>query len=308
MSVLPLTSPSHGDADLNLRLVRYFTVVAEHGNFGRAAAELHVAQPSLSRQIQRLERQLGARLFDRTPQGSSLSPAGAAFLPQAHRLLETARAAVATTRAASEPRTLTIGYVDDLIVTPAVRAVRESHPDARVIARHVAWKDADVVVNGAVNALVARLPLACPTSLLHTTVLYEEPRVLVIPESHSLAGRTSVTLDDFANDAFVKCAATSADAWTTFWRAEPRPDGSNAPVAARVDTFEDKLELIAEGHAIAIFPLGDRRTTLRKDLVTVPVVGIEPCKVAVVTRADSNNELVDAFIAAARRELVSPTN
>lgn len=69
--------------DLDLRLVRYFTVVAEHLNFARAAAELHVAQPSLSRQIQRLEDALGVRLLERTPQGSRLTAAGAAFLPRA---------------------------------------------------------------------------------------------------------------------------------------------------------------------------------------------------------------------------------
>src|SRR5579863_9589451 len=62
---------SASPVDLDLRLVRYFTVVAGHRHFGRAAAELRVAQPSLSRQIRRLEQQLGARLLDRTPQGTS---------------------------------------------------------------------------------------------------------------------------------------------------------------------------------------------------------------------------------------------
>ena len=69
--------------DLDLRLVRYFTVVADHRHFGRAAATLHVAQPSLSRQIRSLEQQLGARLLDRTPQGSQLTEAGDRTVVQA---------------------------------------------------------------------------------------------------------------------------------------------------------------------------------------------------------------------------------
>ena len=84
-------------ADLDLRLVRYFTVVAEHRHFGRAAADLLVAQPSLSRQIRRLEQQLGARLLDRTPQGTRLTEAGEVFLPKARALLRSAAQAAAAT-------------------------------------------------------------------------------------------------------------------------------------------------------------------------------------------------------------------
>ena len=93
-------------ADLDLRLVRYFSVVAEHLNFGRAAAVLHVAQPSLSRQIQRLEDQLGVRLLDRTPQGSRLTEAGHAFLPHAQALSNHARTATRS-RSGPSPSTAT---------------------------------------------------------------------------------------------------------------------------------------------------------------------------------------------------------
>lgn len=124
-------------SDLDLRLVRYFTAVAEHLNFARAAEELRVAQPSLSRQVQRLENTLGVRLLERTTQGSRLTAAGAAFLPEAQRLLHGARNAVLTARAAAPARTITIGYVDDLVVTPAVRGLRRRHPDAHVQTRHL---------------------------------------------------------------------------------------------------------------------------------------------------------------------------
>ena len=108
--------------DLDLRLVRYFVAVAEYRHFGRAAAALHTAQPSLSRQIRRLEQQLGARLLDRTSQGSRLTEAGEIFLPQAAALLRSAAEAAALTRTAAAPSRITIGYTTGLIVTPSCAA------------------------------------------------------------------------------------------------------------------------------------------------------------------------------------------
>src|SRR5712664_2130685 len=107
-------------ADLDLRLVRYFTAVADHRHFGRAAAALHITQPSLSRQIRSLEQQVDARLLDRTPQGTRLTEAGEVFLPLAKVLLRSATQATARTRAAAQPSRITIGYTTNLLITPAV--------------------------------------------------------------------------------------------------------------------------------------------------------------------------------------------
>src|SRR3984885_6986428 len=132
MSYHTCMADSSPEADLDLRLVRYFTVVEEHRHFGRAAAALHLAQPSLSRQIRRLEQQLGARLLDRTPQGTQLTEAGEVFLPAAKALLRSANRAAAQARAAAAPSRITIGYTMGVIVTPAVLELRREHPDADV--------------------------------------------------------------------------------------------------------------------------------------------------------------------------------
>jgi DNA-binding transcriptional LysR family regulator len=282
--------------DLDLRLVRYFTVVAEHRSFVRASATLHLAQPSLSRQIQRLEGQLGARLFDRTPQGSHLTQAGQVFLPQAHALLDGAHRAAANTRAAAGSSALTVGYTSDLVVTPAVRELRRQHPDAEVHTLHLDWNDASTaLLDHRVDAAVARLPF--PTDRLSLTTLYLEPRVLLVPTSHRLAARKSVVIDDFADEPLVRYAEA---AWDEFWRIDPRPDGRPAPDGPLVGAHEDKLELVAGGQALALAPAGRTTRTLRPDVVAIPIEGIGPCQVVVATRTGERSRLVAAFLACAR--------
>lgn len=85
---------------MSLAQIRYFVVVAEEGNVGRAAEKLHVAQPPLSRQIQALEAEIGTPLFVRTPRGMRLLPSGTAFLDRARRILAAVDEASAAARAA----------------------------------------------------------------------------------------------------------------------------------------------------------------------------------------------------------------
>lgn len=278
--------------DLDLRLVRSFTVVAEHRHFGRAAAELHLTQSSLSRQIIRLEQQVGARLLDRTPQGTRLTEAGEAFLPLAADVLRSAAGAIAHTRAVARPSRITVGYTGNLIVTAAVRELRHRHPEAEVRTLHLNWNDARAaLLEHRVDAAVLRLPL--PSAGLHVTVLHDEPRVLLVPSDHRLAGKESVSLDDIADEPLPR--ASDAE-WDAFWRVDPRPDGRPAPGGPLISALEDKLELVASGQAVAIVPAGPATgSALRSDLTTVPLADVEPSHVALATRAGEKNRLVAAF-------------
>ncbi|GAA2871193.1 LysR family transcriptional regulator [Nonomuraea rubra] len=291
--------------DLDLRLVRYFTAVAEHRHFGRAAEALHITQPSLSRQIRSLERQLGARLLDRTPRGTRLTEAGEVFLPRATALLRSAARAAAQTRAAARPSRFTVGYTFGLIVTPAVRELRRLHPDADVRTLHVPWNEPRAaLLDHRIDAAVTRLPLV--TDGLDVTVLHAEPRVLMVALDHRLAGRESVTLDDIADEPLPRLAEPDP-AWEAFWRIDPRPDGSPAPDGPVIESVEDKFELIATGEAVAI-GASPHLARFRPDITAIPLRGVEPSHVVLATRAGDRNRLVAAFRAALTSSRAAPAS
>jgi DNA-binding transcriptional LysR family regulator len=279
--------------DLDLRLVHCFTVVAQHQHFGRAAETLHTTQPSLSRQIRRLEQQLGVRLLDRTTPGTRLSEAGEVFLPLALTLLSSAGEAMARTRAAARPAGITIGYIRGLVLSSTLRAMREQHPDADIRTRYLSWPEPrSALLEHRVDAVIARLPFA--TDRLKVTVLYDEPRVLAVPLGHRLAGPESVTLDDIADEPIAR-VRRSDPSWETFWRIDPRPDGRPAPDGPLVEAIEDSHELVAAGEAVAIGPPLDHATGLHPGLTTIPLRGVDPCHVVLATRAGDRNRLVAAL-------------
>ena len=286
--------------DLGLRAVRLFVAVAEARHFGRAAAELLVSQPYLSQQIRALEQRLGVRLLDRSPRGTSLTEAGEAFLPRARALLRSAVQAEAAARAAATPSRITIGHTRHIDVEAAVRELRRLHPDAEVHVVDLNWNEPrEALLERRVDAVVARFPLT--TEALEVTVLYDEPRELLVPLDHRLAGKESAALSDIADEPLPKLPDP---AWNAFWRIDPRPDGSHAPDGPAIEVLEDKLELIAAGQAVAIVAAGFRG--IRPDLTTVPLPDIEPSHVVLATRAGDRNRLVEAFRKSARRNLTGP--
>ncbi|MCX4808730.1 LysR family transcriptional regulator [Streptomyces sp. NBC_01214] len=283
--------------DLELRLVRYFTVVAAHQHFGRAAVDLHVAQPALSRQIQRLEKNLGARLLDRVPQGARLTPAGQRFLPHAQALLQAARQAELAVREQAETEHIAIGYVEDLVITAAVRELRRRHPDAEITTRYLSCRDIGALSDKRVDALIARAPLPLAADDVFTTPLYEEPRMLVVPRGHPLADRPSVTAEELAGEEAAPCPFETAD-WTSY-----RILGADVPP---IESYEDKLELVASGRALAVLPVGDRRSSLRPDLVTVPIEGSPPSQVVLVSRKGDPNPMIRNLQLVAKAVLTAP--
>jgi len=105
--------PGRWGGGVEFRQLRFFVTLAEELHFGRAAAREHIVQSALSQQIQRLERELGVRLLDRSAHHVALTPAGAAFLAEARQVLASAQRAVAVAQQAGNPApALQVGIVD----------------------------------------------------------------------------------------------------------------------------------------------------------------------------------------------------
>ena len=124
------------------------------------------------------------------------------------------------------------------------------------------------------------------------TILYDEPRVLLILHSHRLAGKESVTLDDIAVEPIPRLP--DAD-WNACWRIYPRPAEPAASGGPLVNAVEDKLELSAAGQAVVIVSAGLRADSLHPDLTTIPLHGVELSRVVLATRTCDRSRLVAAW-------------
>ncbi|WP_040809441.1 LysR family transcriptional regulator [Nocardia concava] len=281
-------------SDVDLRKLRYFVAVAEHLHFGRAAEQLFIAQPVLSRQIRALEEELGARLFARDRRGTALTAAGEQLLADAKPLLASAEALRRRViRADKGADTFTVGFMPGLIVTTAVRALTDRHPGLEVELVRTDWFDqVEVIHDGRVDVSMVRLPVD-PRGLT-IRPLYTEPRVVVLPAGHPLAGKEMLAVADLADEHLLQDPDLIPE-----WRAlatELRTDRPGVPVFRSV---EEKLEHVAAGHGIIFLPLSVMTFYTRPDIAYVPVPDIAPNEVSLAWSADRPVPLAEEFAALA---------
>jgi DNA-binding transcriptional LysR family regulator len=283
--------------DLDLRKVRYFVAVADNLNFGRAALELHIGQPVLSRQIRALEQELKVRLFVRDKQATQLTPAGEALLEDARALLAAAGAARRRVQdIAAGERVFTVGFMPGLIVTAAVREFSLRHPDVTVEVLRTDWiNQTDVIHDGTVDVGYLRLPV--DQRGLSMEPLLSETRVAVIPAGHRLAGKDTVTIADLAGEHLLQDPDAVPE-----WRdiavelREGRPPG-------RIPSFrtvEEKLEHVAAGHGIVVLPLSTATFYTRQDISHVLVSDIAPNQVCLAWDRLRRSSLIRDYVAIAR--------
>jgi len=253
---------------VELRQLDHFVAVAEEGSFTRAADRSNIVQSGLSASIRSLERELGARLFDRTTRRVELTESGRALLGEARRVLSgasAAREAVAGVEGLQRG-TLSLGIMQSLVAIrlPALLARFHSlHPAIDIRLRQagttVLLRE---VREGHLELAFAYFPERSPAGLVGHQLL-SEPMMLACARDHPLAERDSVSLSSLRDIAFVdgdpewgmRIASDQAFASA----------GIERHVAFEVNDIVTLLELVAHGLGVALIPrpLVPLRTPLR---------------------------------------------
>ncbi|MFE4494141.1 LysR family transcriptional regulator [Streptomyces niveus] len=243
---------------MELQQMRYVIAVAEMNSFTRAAQRCLVVQSALSHQIARLEKELGARLFERTSRRVRLTPAGAAFLPAARQCLDAAeRAAAEVAAAVGEVRgRLAVGLIPSVaaVDVPAVlREFHQRHPKARISLTVGASDElAEQVRQGDIEVAFLGIPVTARPRGVMARKLAEERLVAVVSPDHPLADETSVDLHRLSSEVFVDLPAKTAG------RAQSdlafTAAGLTREVAFEVTNADYLTRLVGAGLGVALLP------------------------------------------------------
>ncbi|MEV8290521.1 LysR family transcriptional regulator [Streptomyces niveus] len=243
---------------MELQQMRYVIAVAEMSSFTKAAQRCLVVQSALSHQIARLEKELGARLFERTSRRVRLTPAGAAFLPAARQCLDAAeRAAAEVAAAVGEVRgRLAVGLIPSVaaVDVPAVlREFHQRHPKARISLTVGASDElAEQVRQGDIEVAFLGIPVTAHPRGVMARKLAEERLVAVVSPDHPLADETSVDLRRLSSEVFVDLPAKTAG------RAQSdlafTAAGLTREVAFEVTNADYLTRLVGAGLGVTLLP------------------------------------------------------
>ncbi|BBJ39909.1 LysR family transcriptional regulator [Streptomyces antimycoticus] len=243
---------------MELQQMRYVVAVAETNSFTRAAERCLVVQSALSHQVARLERELGARLFERTSRRVRLTPAGEAFLPAARQCLDAAaRAAAEVAAAVGEVRgRLAVGVISTVTavdIPSALRDFRERYPQVRISLRVAASDDlVEQVKEGAIDVAFLGLPTTARPQGVAAHELARDRLVAVVAPDHPLAGESEVDLRRLSSEVFVDLPAGTAGRAQSDLAFDAA--GLGRDVAFEVTSAHFIARLVGPGLGVAMLP------------------------------------------------------
>lgn len=291
---------TRSEPDIDLRLLRAFLAVAREGHFGHAADRLMVAQSALSRQVQQLERLLGAPLFTRTSRGARLTGVGRLVLPHAEEAVAQNRRLVRLARSAAGQygtRTLTISAPlpspPGGLLAEAVRHFRATHPDVQVSV--VGLDDRDVAAALRDGRIDAALTWGGDLYADHARVLLEEGASALVSPRHAWAGAPEMPLAALTEDPFLFPVRERGHCWDSLNELAAAAQVRLTPVPTAPSAVPD---LVAAGLGVSVVPasFGFAGYT---DVAFVPLPGLHH-RMSVVWQGGNSSAVARGFVASCR--------
>jgi DNA-binding transcriptional LysR family regulator len=242
---------------MELRQLLYFVAVAEEGQFTRAATRVVVAQPAVSAQIRRLERELGEPLFHRDPRAVRLTEAGAALLPHARAALaaaERGRDTIASLRGVLHGR-LRIGVAGpvDHRLAETLGDFHRAHPAIEIaLSSEHNEPLLEALVNGDIDAGVVGVGVQPVPPQILFRVVAVEPLVLGVRRGHQLSRRKTITLEALREQPMITLVHGSG--LRTVLENACRDVGFSPRISAETGELGSLVELTAEGLGVAVVP------------------------------------------------------
>ena len=243
---------------MELRHLRYFAAVARELNFSRAAEELHIAQPALSRQIRQLEDELGAELFDRSARPLRLTPAGQFFQGQTQQVLDRlTEARAATVRIARGRRAwFSIGFVPSTLygaLPEVIRRFREAQPAVEVgLSELTTVQQFEALKAGRIDVGFGRLRF--DDERITCEVIQEETVIAALPAGHRLARHKHLSLAKLASAPLLLYPAKPRPSYADQVLEMFRSRGLHPTVALEANELQTAIGLVVAGIGYALVP------------------------------------------------------
>lgn len=290
---------------MELRHLRYFIAVAEELHFGRAAELLGISQPPLSQQIQALEEELGARLFERTNRRVALTEAGRLFLVEARQVLAQVGQATDVARRAQrgELGELKVGFTSSApftsIIPQAIFRFRRTYPDVQLEVHEMVSRDVvEALLNGRLQVGLIR-PLPLPESLV-AVELFREPLVAVLHADHPLATdpafNAGLHLQALADEPFVYFPRTAGTGLYDQLIALTHEMGFSPRITQESHSALTIIGLVAAGLGVSVLPASFTRMQFDGVVYRTLLDPSATTAVWLVRRSDERSPLSRSFI------------
>jgi DNA-binding transcriptional LysR family regulator len=242
---------------VELRQLRYFVTLAEELHFGRAAAREHIVQSALSQQLQRLERELGVRLLERSTHHVALTVAGAAFLAEARKIIaQVDRAAQVARSAAGTAPSLRVGIIDASYdsMPQILHEVQARYPDLVINQVEASVPEQyQRLLDGRLDVGIGRAAMAPPG--VASQLFREDPLGVLIPDGHRFTELDGVPVATLAEEPLLLAEDVRAPEFNQFVVEMCREAGFTPAVyEGTVESVRAAAGLVAGGRCLYCVP------------------------------------------------------